>query len=83
MNRHTSSGFRPVTSLTVREAAEIFAARAARKAYGRRGYARTLNCSAWSQDGTVHEYEAFVGYRSGPNEATGHGIRFTVLSRFE
>jgi hypothetical protein len=62
----------------MRDAAEIFASRIARKHYGRSAYARTLNLNSWSQDNTVGEYDAFVGYRTGTHETTGHNERFTV-----
>lgn len=78
MHKHTSPGFRAVYSNSVREAAEIFATRAARKAYGRRGYTRVLNRVSWSQDGSVHEFEAFIGYSPRPGETSGHNVRFTV-----
>jgi len=30
------------------------------------------------EDGTIAEFEAFVGYPSGFNETTGRNVRFTV-----
>ena len=36
------NGFRPVRALGIAEAAEVFARRAARRAFGRRGYVRSL-----------------------------------------
>jgi len=62
----------------MRDAAEMFANRAARRAYGRRGYARTCTEGAHSQDYTLAEYSAFIGYTTGPNETTGHNVQFTV-----
>jgi hypothetical protein len=70
---------RSVRADSMRDAAEIFATRLARKSYGRSAYARTLNLNSWSQDNTVGEYDAFVGYRTGPHETTGHNARFTVI----
>lgn len=80
MNKYKSSGFRSVYADSPNEAAMIFASRAARKAYGRKGYGRTLLCNAWSQDFTMHEYSAFIGYRSGQNETTGYTVHFTVFT---
>jgi hypothetical protein len=78
MNLYSSAHMRSVSADSMRDAAEIFANRLARKAYGRSAYARTLNLNSWSQDNTVGEYEAFIGYRTGPHETTGHNERFTV-----
>jgi len=78
MNTYRSPGFRNVTASSMSEAAEIFAARAARSAYGRNGYARTCTLGSWSQDGSLGEYSAFIGYSSGRNETTGHNTNFTV-----
>jgi len=69
---------RSVAAESSRAAAEIFAARLARRSYGRRAYARTLNCNGYCPNGTFTEWAAFVGYRSGPNETTGHDEIFTV-----
>lgn len=62
------------------EAAQIFANRAARRYYGRRAYARTCNCTAWSQDNTLREFSAFIGYSTGQNETTGSNVTFTVFA---
>jgi hypothetical protein len=78
MNLYSSAHMRSVSADSMREAAEIFANRLARKAYGRRAYARTCNLNSWSQDNALGEYEAFVGYRTGTHETTGHNERFTV-----
>jgi len=78
MTTYRTGRCRPIIADSAREAAEIFAARLARRAYGRRGYARTLNCTGWSQDGSFREFEAFLGYRTGPHETTGHNEYFTI-----
>lgn len=62
----------------MKAAAEIFATRAARRKYGRIGYCRTCTQQAHSQDGTLGEYGAFIGYTAGSNETTGNNIQFTV-----
>ena len=73
-----SSGFRSVRAEGIRDAAEVFAKRAARRAFGKRGIVRTLNEESWTKDFSLIEFSAFIGYPSGPNETTGHNIRFTV-----
>jgi len=78
MNTYRSPGFRDVSAADMNAAAEIFAGRAARKTYGRRAYARTCNLESWSQDNTLGEYNAFIGYSTGRNETTGSNTRFTV-----
>ena len=74
---YISNGFRSVQAETMKEAAAIFAKRAARKTYGSRGDVRTCNVGSYSQDGTLAEFSAFVGLTRG-NETTGHNIQFTV-----
>lgn len=78
MNKFTCHGFRPVEAETLKDAALVFAARAARKAFGRRGYVRTCVQQAYAADMSFAEYSAFVGYSTGRNETTGHNINFTV-----
>ena len=74
-----SSGFNTVESDSMSDAALVFANRAARRKYGRSGYARTCVQQAHSQDGTLAEYSAFIGYSTGPTETTGNNIHFTVV----
>lgn len=62
----------------MKDAAEVFAGRKARAAFGRKGYARTCNLESWSQDGAFGEFNAFIGYRTGQHETTGYNVRFTV-----
>lgn len=81
--RFTTAGCRPVIADSKSEAVGIFAARLARRKYGRRAYARTLNVNSWSQDGRTTEYQAFVGVRTGRNETTGSNIYFTVTTHHE
>lgn len=77
-HRFYCTGFRSVTATSMRDAASIFATRAARRSYGRRGYASLLAARAWSEDGRLSEFSAFVGYATGPHETTGHRVYFTV-----
>ncbi len=78
MNLYRCSGHRAVRALGIREAAKVFAAREARRAFGKRGLVRILYVDCCTQDGTLAEFEAFVGYPAGFNETTGRNVRFTV-----
>jgi hypothetical protein len=61
----------------MKEAAAIFAARLARREFGKRGEARTCTIGSYSQDGTLGEFSAFIGLTKG-NETTGRNVSFTV-----
>jgi hypothetical protein len=74
------NGFRSVRALGIRDAAEVFARRAARRAFGRRGLVRTLVEDSYTRNLSIVEFAAFIGYGTGPNETTGHNIRFTVIN---
>ena len=78
MNKYTTNGRRAVEAESMREAAEVFAARAARDEFGSAGYCRTCTLGSWSQDNTLGEFSAFIGRSTGRNETTGHNINFTV-----
>ena len=73
-----SSGFRSVRAAGILDAAEVFARRAARRAFGRRGIVRVLREDSYAPDYSLIEFEAFIGYPSGRNETTGRNVRFTV-----
>jgi len=75
------AGLRPIRQSSVPEGehpSAIFARRLARRAFGRRGIVRTLVEDSWTESRDLIEYGAFIGYRSGPGETTGHNIRFTI-----
>ena len=74
------SGFRSVRALGIAEAAEVFARRAARRAFGRRGYVRSLVEDSYVPNLSIVEFAAFIGYSTGRNETTGHNYRFTVVN---
>jgi hypothetical protein len=74
------NGFRPVRALGIAEAAEVFARRAARRAFGRRGYVRSLVEDSYVPNLSIVEFAAFIGYSTGRNETTGHNYRFTVVN---
>ena len=78
MTTFTTSGHRPIKAESMKDAAEHFAGIKARARYGRRGYCRTCTISSWSQDNTIGEYSAFIGYSTGSNETTGANVNFTV-----
>ena len=73
------NGFRSVRAEGIAAAAEIFAKRAARRAFGRRGIVRTMVEDSYTRNLSIVEFAAFIGYSSGRNETTGHNIRFTVV----
>ena len=72
------NGFRSVRAEGILDAAEVFARRAARRAFGRRGIVRILREDCYSPDYSLIEFEAFIGYASGHNQTTGRNVRFTV-----
>jgi hypothetical protein len=49
----------------------------ARKTYGAKGDARTVQQGSYSQDGSLAEYSAFIGLTR-KNETSGHNVNFTV-----
>lgn len=73
------NGYRSVRAEGIAAAAEIFAKRAARRAFGRRGYVRTMVEDSYVPNLSIVEFAAFIGYSSGRNETTGHNVRFTVV----
>ena len=84
MKKYTTSGCRSVTAENMTEAAEIFAARMARKEFGKSAYCRTCNVESWSQEGSLGEDQAFIGYtpagKHNSNTTAGKNIRFTVYA---
>ena len=82
MNKYITDGCRPVTAENMSEAAGFFTDRIARKHYGKSGYCRTLNLESWSQDNTLGEYCAFIGYtpkgKHNIGTTVGSNIRFSV-----
>ena len=74
------NGFRSVRADSIRDAAEVFARRAARRAFGKRGLVRTMVEDSYVPNLSIVEFAAFIGYPTGPNETTGHNIRFTVIN---
>lgn len=77
MKKYHCSGFNQLQAVNGQEAARAFAGRMAREKFGRKGYVRLCNLTAWSQDGTMGEFSAFIGYATGEC-TTGHNVTFTV-----
>jgi hypothetical protein len=71
-----ADGFRDVQAESAREAAEIFAARQARRDYGRAGFCRTLRLDSWTENGNSHTFEAFIGkpVRGDRGTTSGHNV---------
>ncbi len=54
--------------------AEYTAGVIARREYGRRGYYRTLRLDSWTEDGSSHTYEAFIGHDDGHGATVGRNV---------
>ena len=78
MEKYLSNGHQAVLAESMKEAANIFANRKARAIFGRWAYARTCELESYSQDNSLGEFNAFIGYRTGLGETTGKNVRFTV-----
>jgi hypothetical protein len=79
MNKYSSPGFYSVVAESMKDAAEIFATRAARRSYGRSAYCRTLNQEYYAENGSFAGYSAFVGRKSDDRTCTvGHNFCFSV-----
>lgn len=83
MSTYTTPHCHPVESEDIRAAAKIFADRLGRRAYGKRGYARTCQMESCAQDMHFAEFSAFIGTTShrNPHETTGHNIHFTIYTQ--
>ncbi len=83
MTTYRSKGYKPVEADTIDDAAEIFAGRAARKAFGRKGFMRTLRIDSWTDGGRSATFQAFIGYtpRHEPMTTTGWDEWFTVFAK--
>ncbi len=78
VHRFCCSGWNSVKAENIKAAATVFASRAARRVYGRRGEVRTCNIVASSQDGWRVECSAFIGKRSSGGETVGNNFTFIV-----
>lgn len=75
-----SDGFRPVRAWDATDAAKIFATRWAQQNYGRNGYCHHVRLDSWTESGSTHHYEAFVGVPA-DNGCVGKNIWLTVYRR--
>ena len=64
-----------------KEAARIFANRLARKKYGQKGYCYHVRLDSWTQDGSVHHFEVFIGHDLPGGGCQGRNEWLTVLTR--
>ena len=71
---------RPVDADSMSQAAEIFAARMARRKYGKSGRVAACRVDGYTPDGRTVDAEAFIGYRAGDGTA-GNNVRFTMHLR--
>lgn len=82
MKTYTTNGMRAVSAESMGEAAGIFAGRKARREFGKSGYCRTVRQDAWAEDGSLAEFEAFIGYtpagKHNRGSTVGRNVRFTV-----
>lgn len=88
-------GFRPIpqgfedskyrTVDDSKAAAWMFAARMARREFGKRGYCRTLRLDSRAMDGSYVNYEVFIGVRCSHDLTTtaGHNVWLTIYIRGE
>lgn len=59
--RFRSHGFRDVAAETISQAGQVFAARLAKREFGRRGYVRTFRADCWTADYAAATFDAFLG----------------------
>ena len=75
--KYKTNGCNAVNANSMKEAAEIFAYRFARRTYGKNADVRTLNQNCYSVNGKTAEYNAFIGITKA-NETTGNNIHFVI-----
>jgi hypothetical protein len=80
MNVYKSSGFRSVQAECIHEAAKIFAARLAQKAYGKTAHSR-VTVNSWSPDGNAATYQVFIGRHDRHSRTTSGRNEWLVVSR--
>lgn len=64
--------------LTVDDAAKVFAARYARRKYGKRGLCNHVRLDSYTENKLHFEFEAFIGVPAVGGGVNGGNIRFTV-----
>jgi hypothetical protein len=87
MTTYTCDNFKPIRYgdecgqiiiETAKDAARVFAARYARKMFGKRGTATAIRADSWTQDGRIHNFQAFVGRHTSNGGVSGRNEYFTV-----
>ena len=76
LHRYTCPGHLAVYASDPAEAAAVFATREARRAYGRRGFAKRPEPAARPREGETHRFRAWIGK---PARGGGEGRVVTVL----
>ena len=71
-HKYACDDFRPVMADSPAGAAQAFAERLARRTYGRKGYCRNVRLDCWTESGTSHTFEVFIGYSVGQGTTSGH-----------
>lgn len=78
--RFRCNGYRSVLAYSSREAAEIFANRAAKRIYGSRGYCHHVRNDCHSPDNRNNIYEAYIGVPVRGGGCSGTNIWLAVHS---
>lgn len=73
-----SPGHRNVAAESPNQAAEVFALRKGRRAYGRAARVGALRVDGYTRDGRVHIFQAFIGYPAEGGGTCGHDVTFNV-----
>ena len=75
--RYYCDGFQSVEAADPSEAAEVFAARLARRKHGRAGRVGPVNVTSYRDGGGVWNHAAFIGYECGGG-LTGANVTLSV-----
>lgn len=79
--KYISQGHRPTAASDASspsEIGELFAQRKARRLFGRAGRVGALRLDSWLSDGTLMEFDAFIGRPAPGGGLCGRNVRFTV-----
>tara|TARA_R100000808_G_scaffold6072_2_gene18229 strand:+ start:11741 stop:11986 length:246 start_codon:yes stop_codon:yes gene_type:complete len=79
--KYYCDGFQSVEADDPSEAAEIFAARLARREHGRAGRVGPVNMNGFVYGGGVWDYSAFIGYKGGGGGLTGADVALSVYTK--
>ena len=78
--RYRCDGFQSVEADDPSEAAEVFAARLARRKHGRAGRVGPVNLTSYQGGGGVWNHSAFIGYEGGGG-LTGANVTLSVYTK--